>query len=155
MWDKVPPNKLADMGNRENELKSEYWSKLIDAGASINRSDKKAPSAWNIVTRTIEQHDNAEAVQLQRELVDLRYRLSETEAAKALYDSLMKGVDVHKELLVKLEKHARGSNDQQEAARLRDQIEEVNKQMERSFEALKDLKIPFGRRIVLFFTRGI
>jgi hypothetical protein len=155
MWNQVPASAQAQMATREKELEGEFWSHLVAAGVLIRRFDGTTANAWKIVSSVIKKHTPAEAVKLQRELVDLRHRLSETEAAKVLYSSLMQGMASHKELLARLEKHARNNKDSQEEARIKIQIEEVNKQIDNSFNALKDLKIPIGRRIALFFSRGV
>jgi hypothetical protein len=155
MWDEVANTAQAQMlmETREKELVDKHWSNLVGAGARVLRFTGNALSAWSIVATVIENHDSSEAIQLQQELVDLRRRLSETEAAKALYSSLMRGMEEHKRLLVRLEKYAHSKKDAKEEARLRSQIEEVNKQIDHSFKALDELKIPLGRRIALWFRR--
>ena len=142
MWDRVPPNPKVLPEVRENQLKSTFWSSLIEKGASVHRFDKITENAWKIVDDVLKNNSGSStAVQLQKELVDQRLHRFETEAAKVLYDSLTEGMEAHKNLLMRLEEHARTSNDSKEEAQLKAQIEELNKQIKQSYQGLEDLKI--------------
>jgi hypothetical protein len=154
MWDQVPSSVKAQMEAREEELRNEYWTHFVKAGVQIHRFDTRIPNRpWEIVTSILEKNHPAEAILLQKELVDLRHDLSETEAAKLLYSNLMQGMAAHKDMLIRLERNAHASRDSKEEARLKSEIEEVNRQIDKSFEALKRLKVPLGRRIALWFRR--
>jgi hypothetical protein len=154
MWDQVPPSAEAQMELREDELRVGFWSTLIQAGVGVYKFDTRTPNqSWKIVASVLEKNFPPQAVLLQEELVDLRHRLSETAAAKVLYNSLMQSMATHKDLLLRLEKHAHANQDSKEAARLKNLIEDVNTQIDKSFKGLQELTIPLARRIALWFSR--
>ncbi|KAF4588334.1 hypothetical protein EYR38_010302 [Pleurotus pulmonarius] len=148
MWGRVKQ----DVGaKREDELKSKFWKDMIDKKAKVARFEASFESAWAIIGRVYEPLER-EAVLLQEELADLQKKLSETGAGKTLYNTLQKQLDEEKRLLKELYDEAERQDNPALAADLKNQYEQVRQQLEVTFKEVESLKIPFGRRILQFFS---
>ncbi|KAF9489931.1 hypothetical protein BDN71DRAFT_1455374 [Pleurotus eryngii] len=148
MWGRVKQ----DVGaKREDELKSKFWKDMIDKKAKVARFEASFGSAWAIIGRVYEPLER-EAVLLQEELADLQKKLSETGAGKTLYNTLQKQLDEEKRLLKELYDEAERQDNPALAADLKNQYEQVRQQLEVTFKEVESLKIPFGRRILQFFS---
>ena len=68
---------------REQELFEDFLNLMLQSGSSIERFRDTPESVWGIVDSLVEQGP-VDAVQIQKDLVDLKKRLAETEAGIAL-----------------------------------------------------------------------
>ncbi|XP_006459410.1 hypothetical protein AGABI2DRAFT_191396 [Agaricus bisporus var. bisporus H97] len=149
MWGKVKP----EVGEeRERELRDKFWRHFIDKGSKIERlKETKGEEAWRIVHQLIHDSKKREAVLLQEELVDLEKKLNETAAGKTLYTSLQKLLADQKESLRSLLAQVEKSNDPNLTKELKKEYARINDQFQRTFQEVSKLKIPLGKRIMLFF----
>jgi hypothetical protein len=148
MWSRVKEETGA---LREAELTGTYWKGMIESGSRAMRFKDSFISAWDIID-TIVQRDPAYALLLQEELVDIRRRLSETEAGVALYNTLQNQLAKQKEILRTLRDEAAMENDEQLVRELTEQYTDMQNGLQATFNQLKTLKIPFGRRIRFLLT---
>jgi hypothetical protein len=149
MWGKVKP----DVGEgRERELREKFWKHFIEKGSEIDRlRDTRGEEAWRIVDRLIRDSKKRDAVLLQEELVELEKQLNETAAGKTLYSSLQKLLADQKESLRSLLAQVEKSNDPNLTKELKKEYAKINDQFQRTFQEVAKLKIPLGKRIMLFF----
>ena len=155
MWDKVQH----DTGiRREKELIENYWKTMVNYGASTARSSNSTESAWKIVDIILKQHET-EVLLLQEEIVDLKKALNETEAGKTLYSDLQKLLADQRDTVRSLAEQARGESNPQLADQLEAELKRIQKDFEKTFREMKNLKIPFGRRLMMLFfgkkSRGV
>lgn len=101
-------------------------------------------SAWDIIDLVLQQ-DQAEALLIQQELVDLQKILPETEAGLALRYTLQELLKAQKEMAKQLRALA------QEGGEIQRRYEENQKQLRSTLKQIRDLKIPLSRRILTFF----
>ncbi|KAF9442974.1 hypothetical protein P691DRAFT_779134 [Macrolepiota fuliginosa MF-IS2] len=149
MWPKIKP----EVGiAREAELRNRFWAPLIERGSSIARlqDSNSAREAWNIIEALIKAQDDREAVLLQEELVDLEKNLNETQAGKTLYTSLQKLLDGQRESLKKLLEQVEDSRDPSLARELKKEYQRMERDFQKTFDEVKKLKIPLGKRILDF-----
>jgi hypothetical protein len=154
MWDKAAKNKET----RENQLFERYWKTMIDHGASTARFSNSADSAWEIINTILKQHEG-EVLLLQEELVDLKRALNETQAGKTLYTDLQRLLAEQQNSVRALAEQARDENNPQLARQLEAELKRIQKDFDKTFNEMKRLKIPFGKRISLLFfgkkSRGV
>ena len=154
MWDKVQ----RDTGvRRENELFENYWKTMINYGASTARFSNSADSAWKIIDPILKQRES-EVLLLQEELVDLKRAVSETQAGKTLYSDLQRLLAEQRDTVRSLAEQAREQSNPQLAQRLEVELKRIQKDFDKTFNEIKRLKIPLGRRLLLLFrktSRGV
>ncbi|KAJ8515458.1 hypothetical protein ONZ45_g7118 [Pleurotus djamor] len=148
MWGKLASRSIGE--KREKEMTEKFWKDMLEKTAKVARFEASYDSAWQVIG-LVSATAKAEKLLLQEEMVDLRKRLSETGAGKTLWDTLQKQLDEEKKLLNELCIEAEMQDNPKLAADLRAQYERVHQQLEATFEQIKTLKIPFGRRLSLFF----
>jgi hypothetical protein len=153
MWDKVS-EELDIAEARLRELKDDYWKHLIRKGSRVDCSHGTAEDAWSIVGRLVNETDKRECILLQKELVDLRRKLNETTAGRAIFVSLeelmAKGNNDLTALLTGVQKH---SGDLELLKKLQGQHEKKRRELAQLSEDIDRLKIPLGRRLKIFFSR--
>ena len=154
MWDIAKDKALAR--DREDQLKREgdFWRTLIDGGAVAKRFDNAPASAWDIVESILRMGKDSDELLLQEELVDQQKRLNETEAGKILYTRLQKLLAEQRKMLKELGEEAKLQNDPTLAKSLQEEYDKIDAQLQKTFEEMKEMKIPLSRRIRLWlFTR--
>ena len=97
MWDEVDEEEGV---NRENELTTRYWKKMIELGCRTSRFNNNTESALDIVSQF---QDARCTVLLQRELVDFNLQLAKTSAGRTLFSYLVEFVKKIKEVLAQIE----------------------------------------------------
>lgn len=149
MWDRVGP---ALGESRESELLKRYWAQMIDHRATHWRFNNSESSAWDIIIKSVVQKNQTRQVLLlQEELVDLKKRINETKAGKALYAELYSFLEKQQENVRRLEDQAKQNPMmaqvvQEEKARTQADIDNI-------FKQLNALKVSFNRKFVLFFKK--
>ncbi|KAG6878828.1 hypothetical protein C0992_007406 [Termitomyces sp. T32_za158] len=83
-WSDIP-EKVGE--KREKLLRDEHWKDMLDHGSVMLRYEGTQDSARSIIDQVL-THEPLDAVQIQRELIDLNKILAETEAGRSLYYSL-------------------------------------------------------------------
>jgi len=150
---------------RESELLAKWWKPMVERGSVHKRFDVAVDAhsrgssqawsdayqrAWEVIDVLVSRHAQ-EVVLLQEEMVDLKKRLSETAAGVTLYNSLQKLLADQKETIRLLKEQVEGQNDPRLLADLDKQYAQIDEQLQKTFEQVEQLKISFGRRILLFF----
>jgi len=148
MWDRVDPTTGTQ---RENELKESYWKGMVALGSRIERFDGSFESAWAIIGSIA--RNKIDILLLQDELVILKRQLSETEAGTVLYNDLQKLLAEHKEILRKLRDEAAANKNEELRQSLDAEYMMIQQKLQSTFDQITKLKVPFGRRLVLFFSR--
>jgi hypothetical protein len=136
-WGQVDPY----MGQqREQELAGVYWKGMIDHGSEIAQFHNTNESARDIVDAIIKKTP-VQAIQIQKELVDLRKILPETDAAIAL----------RHDLEVLLEEEKTRARDLKSVPELRAKYEETAGRIRSTLTQIQQLKIPVSRKIRAYF----
>ncbi|KAI6111700.1 P-loop containing nucleoside triphosphate hydrolase protein [Pisolithus thermaeus] len=149
MWDKVRDKELAK--SRESQLVQNFWKPLIDAGARHKRfEDNSARCAWGIVE---DLTGGGEALLLQEELVDVARKLNETTAGQALYTQFQKLLHEQKETIKQLQDEAKAQKDPELVKQLEVEQRRLEAELQKTWDEMGKLKIPFMRRIALFFSK--
>jgi hypothetical protein len=151
MWDE---GDLETFNKREEELFNfRHWKRMKDYGALTARFLNSADSAWNIINLILNQHD-FEVLLLQEELVDFKRALKETQAGKALHGDLQRLLTEHRYTVRSIIEEAQEESDPQVAQALEAELERVQKEFDKTFNEIRKLKIPFGKRLFKFLLFG-
>ena len=151
-WDLVKVKGVASQ--RETQLKSTFWKMLTDEGAIPQRFLNSPASAWAIVDELLSKGRDGDELLLQEELVEQRKRLTETEAGKVIYNRLQKLLAEQKKTLKELAEEAKLRDDPALAKSLQEEYDKIEAQLQKTFEEIKQMKIPLSRRILLWlFSR--
>lgn len=151
MWDNV---NLEAGEKREGELKQQFWQGFIERGSMVDRlKPSNGEEAWRIVDALIENSQERDSVLLQEELVDLKRRLNETEAGKTLYTSLQLLLAEQKNGMKTLLGQLDSDNaDPKLKKSLEKEYKKVEQEFQKTFNEVNKLKIPLGRRIIVFLS---
>lgn len=155
MWDKL---KMWEGAQREHNLRLNYWKVMIEKGALVARFRNTSQTAWKIIDMIVQEPEFSTQVHLlQKELVDLKFHLNETETGITLYSNLQELLIEQQQRTSRLlaEQARAEENDDDPMSKLAaDRNHHVAKQFQKTFGERKRLKIPIGRRIVLFFQKN-
>ncbi|KAI6045344.1 P-loop containing nucleoside triphosphate hydrolase protein, partial [Pisolithus marmoratus] len=160
MWDKQPANTTI-WQNRASQLEGNFWKPLISLGARHERFNNTQKSAWNIVNGLVQARTPlvqgqsvdasvANALLIQEEMVVAEKELNETSAGKTLYSRLRQALLEQKHALKDLG-DALAEKDPNAREQLRAERKKAEAEMQKLIEDVERMKIPFGRRIALFF----
>ena len=156
MWDKALASASDEqrrlLEKREKDLKDNYWKTMINYGASTARFKNSLKSASEIVDIILQQHES-EALLLQEEIVELKRALNETQAGKTLYSDLQKLLAEQRETVRSMAQQAREESNPQLARQLEAELKRIQDDFDKTFTEMKSLKIPFGKRIMLLFSK--
>ncbi|KAF8441315.1 P-loop containing nucleoside triphosphate hydrolase protein, partial [Boletus edulis BED1] len=147
MWDNAKDRVAAQ--NREDQLTGEFWRQLIDEGAITRRFYNSSSSAWGIVDDLLCMGTDGDELLLQEELVEHQKRLNETEAGKILYTRLQRLLAEQRKMLNELSEAAKVLSDPAQAKNLQEEYGKIDAQLQKTFEKMKEMKIPLSRRIIL------
>jgi hypothetical protein len=152
MWDITKDKAVATQ--RESQLTGDFWRVLMDGGAISQRFHHTSASAWDIVDGLLRMGNNGDELLLQEELVEQQKRLNETEAGKILYTRLQKLLAEQRKMLKELAEEAKLQSAPALAQSLQEEYDKIDAQLQKTFEEMKEMKIPLSRRILLWlFTR--
>ncbi|KAF9526011.1 hypothetical protein CPB83DRAFT_858503 [Crepidotus variabilis] len=150
MWDKLRTQEKGE--KREGEL-MQYWSPMLDIGASTSRFDDTKISAEKIVNGILRHQRGHRPVLLQEEMVDHSRQLSETEAAQTLYTQYQSLLSQHKATLLEIEKAVKRSADETALLDLEKQRKGIEEELERTYAQAKKIKAGVAHRITTFFRK--
>jgi len=142
MWSKVTQEEGT---MREEALKREVWKDLLADGCTVARFEDTYESAWKIVGSLVKM--NQAGVLLPREIVDDRLRLNETQVGITLNKELEKLIKDRTNAARKLQKLA----ENQDSELVVQELNEIEVKIQQTAKQLQQMKIPFARRIRLFF----
>jgi hypothetical protein len=146
MWGRVE----GEIGaRREQQLQSEFWKDMLADGCEVERFENSYDSAWRIIDSFSEKE--RAPVLLPREIVDGQLRLNETEAGIALNDELLKLINEQKEAAHRLDEQAGNHDNGLVVQELNERKAEIEERIHRTADQLLQMKIPFTRRVRLFF----
>ena len=161
MWDKALAPGMEKLQQtfpkRERELIENYWKNMIDLGASTARFSNSLNSAWKIIDIILRQQDS-EVLLLQKEIVDLKRALNETQAGKISYSDLQRLLAEQRDTVRSLAQQAREESNPQLARQLESELKRIQKDLDKTFIGMDNLKVPSGKRLQLFFgkkSRGV
>lgn len=138
-WSEV----LEEVGNkREQQLKSSFWQEMIQHGSQVARFEEPnlPESAWDVLEPILANRAEAVAIRIQQELVDLGRLIPETDAGNTLRASLQELADKHKRTI-----EGRKGKVREDEQRRR--LKETEKEVHELLKQIRELKVPFGRRL--------
>jgi len=149
MWSKV----RREVGEqRQQDLQNNFWKDMLvgDSAATTARFDMTYDSAWAVITgkSSGERHE----LLVQEEMVDLDRRLSETKAGKMLFKELQTVLAKQQETMRKLKEQAGTQSDQELVKELEREYDDMQERWRATLDEAQKMKIPIGRRLVLFFS---
>jgi len=147
MWDVVNQ----EVGERrDKDLRTNFWKPMTDADAKIEKFRNNPTQAWEIVSRLVGIHADQikDAVLLQEELVTARKRVGESSAGKEIYNDYQRLLDQQRERLRQLQSKQLTEENRQNIEK---QIQDLDAQLNKTFEEIRQLKIPFLRKLLLMF----
>lgn len=125
---------------RERQLIGKYWEQLIACGSTVHRFDNSQKSAWGVVDLIAKGEDvRAEVLQIQKELVDVRKFIPDTEAGRQLK------VHLH-DLQIRLTNASKENPSRRE---------ELQTQISNIRQEIRDMRIPITIRASALFTATI
>lgn len=133
MWGQVSP----EIGMaREKELASDdiLFKPVLDKGAVMLRHDNTLSSAQTIIRRIISNHPKV--LKIQRELVDERKDISQTDAGVELNRELAELAKKHREELAQVQKEMKAALDAKDEE-TRKELEEVRSQLTTSMQKVE------------------
>jgi hypothetical protein len=146
MWGEV---KKENGLRRESELKREFWKDMVAGGCRTDRFEDTNESAWRIINCL--SGEDPSRVLLPHEIVDTHLRLNETKAGIALNKELEKLIKDRKIAARKLREQAQNQTNELVVQELNKQQAEIDQKINRTADQLREMKIPFTRRVLLFF----
>jgi len=150
MWDKLARKSVG--AQREHDLRLKYWRVMMEKGALVARFRNTPQTAWKIIDMII-QEPTTDALLLQEELVDLKLRLNETKAGMMLYSNLQELLVEQQKTIGSLAEQARAQNDPAIVSFLTGEYDRIEKKFQKTYREMRRLRIPIGRRIILFFSK--
>jgi hypothetical protein len=146
MWSEVK----GDNGKRrEQELRRDFWKDMVTYGCRIERFRDSHKSAWHIIGSLSRKKPTS--VLLSHEIVDEHLRLNETEAGIALNKEMEKLIKDRKEASRRLREQAQNQNNVLVVQELNRRQAEIEDKIQQTADQLRAMKIPFTRRVRLFF----
>ena len=153
MWDKAQRD-TGVFTDREKYLFENYWKTMIGYGASTARFLNSADSAWDIIGAILKQHET-EVLLLQEEIVDLKRALNETQAGMTLYSDLQSLLAEQRDTVRSLAEQAREQSNPYLAQELEAELKRIQMDFNKTFDQMKTLRIPFGKRLMLAFSKKL
>jgi hypothetical protein len=150
MWGNMYGTALGRAEEREKELRDVHWRTMLAQGSIIKRFHNTYESAWDVLGAL----DRPPVVFLAPDqLRELKNNLPPTGDAIALYDRLQTLLIEQQKTIEKLELASEAA-DTNLVQQLTKKQEEIHYQIHTTFEQLRDIKVPFGRKVLNFFGLG-
>jgi chromosome condensin MukBEF ATPase and DNA-binding subunit MukB len=149
MWGEVKPESAE---RREAELRREFWTDMVHDGCKTERFQDSYESAWKIIGKLSEK-DSAQVL-LPHEIVDVNLRLNETQAGIALNKELEKLIKDRKEAARRLREQMGNQTSDLLVQELNKRKTEIDTKIQQTADQLRQMKIPFSRKIRLFFRKN-
>ena len=145
MWDDVDK----ETGEtREGELKGIYWKAMIDRGSSTGRFQGERDSAFRLIAPLLDEANHRNTLLLQKELVDLDMRLSETHAGQKLRSEIKQLAKQQQELLHQIREELKHPNNAVLLQFSMEKYEELKKTSGSLLQQMTDLQVPLGRQLM-------
>ncbi|KAL4063366.1 P-loop containing nucleoside triphosphate hydrolase protein [Scleroderma yunnanense] len=150
MWDSMTPTDRNNAGGKASQLEQKFWKPLIKSGARHRRFNNTQQSAWEIINDVT---GDSVVLLLQEELVDAKRKLNETTAGRALYSQQERLLQKQKVTIKQLSDEAKVQQDPALARELEAEYKNTEAQLQKTWEEMEKLKVPFMRRIMLVFSK--
>lgn len=137
-------------GQRENELRSEFWKDMIAKGCHVKRFEDTYKSAWDIIESASGEHHAKVLLPIQ--IVDNHKLLEETEAGIALRRQLQKLIKEQQEASRRLREQARRQNDEEMIEEMNRQRAETDEKIRQTIEKIRRLSVPVSRFLFGVFS---
>jgi hypothetical protein len=135
---------------REKELRDVHWRTMLAQGSIIKRFHNTYESAWDVLGAL----DRPPVMFLTPDqLLELKSNLPSTGDSITLYDRLQRLVVEQQKTIERLELAAEAA-DRRLVQQLTAKQEEIYCQIHTTLEQLRDIKVPFGRKVLEFFGLG-
>ncbi|KAH7908655.1 P-loop containing nucleoside triphosphate hydrolase protein [Hygrophoropsis aurantiaca] len=132
--------------SREEQLKNTFWKDMIGHGSRMHQFRDSQESAWQIVDM-IAVTEPLDALQIQKELVDLHKILPETDAGNSMRTALNELMETHKKTVMQLQ----NADGLQEDEDLQRKLQDTETKLRALLKQIQDMKIPLTRRIMGVF----
>jgi len=149
MWDEVDEETGA---TREAELKGIYWKDMISRSSTIGRFEGSRDSAFRLISPFLDEASTRNRVRLQKELVNLDLKLSETRAGQRLRSELKQLAKQQQELLHQTREELKLPNNTESLKTLMEEYEELKRTSGSLLAQMADLQIPLGRQFMKTIT---
>ena len=140
---------------REAELKDDYWKSMINLGASIGRFEGSRDSAFRLISPFLDEANSRIALSIQKELVDLGFRLSDTAASQVLRLEIERLQKRQQEELHQVRKELRRPNNASSLQLLMEDYKALKKVSGSLFGQMDDLHVPLSRRVTNTVARTL
>jgi hypothetical protein len=132
---------------REKELEKTYWKGMIMQRSKVSRFLNTHKSAWTILDNFLQPAHEQQSVQLQKDMVDLQWQLSETKAGKKLYGQLVAIVKKQQLTLQKIRDESKWHGQNYVPQALKNQHESLRKELRNTVAQIQTLQIPVGMQL--------
>ena len=137
---------------REAELKGIYWKDMIRRNSSIGRFEGTHDSAFRLIAPFLDEANTRNKLLLQKELVNLDLKLSETHAGQKLRSEVKQLARQQQELLRQIREELIRPNNATSLQSLMEEYEELKKTSASLLAQMADLHIPLGRHFMNTIT---
>ena len=145
-WSRLADERLGLQ--RELELREIFWDAMLLHGSPITRFDGSPESAGNIVCDILKTKRSTDInLRIQKELVDLKKYLPQTDAGKTLHDDLQRQLDRLEEELKQLRDMDKADKD----AEWQQEYREIEKWIQRIVSEREKLRVPLIQKIWSIF----
>ena len=151
MWDKIDD----EIGQeREKELKGQYWKSMIRQGSTAVRYGNTKDSAWEILDQVLQSGRNRgrHAVLLQKQMVDMKSQLSETDAGRMLYTVLESLLKRRQEALDQIRASSGEEKNEEILKQMWGDYNELQNQLNITIADLRMMHISVGKRFLRYVT---
>jgi energy-coupling factor transporter ATP-binding protein EcfA2 len=143
MWDEVEEETGIA---REEELKSNYWKSMIARDSSTGRFVGTRDSAFRLIAPLLDEASTRNELLLQKELVDLDLKLSETHAGQKLRSEIRHLAKQQQELLRQIREELKNPDNATSLQELMEEYEELRKTSGSLLQQMADLQVPLGKQ---------
>ncbi|KAF4615160.1 hypothetical protein D9613_003468 [Agrocybe pediades] len=142
-WRRTPPSTGE---RRENELKEVHWRPMLEKGASTKHFEDSYDSCLAFIRQIVEDKLLGIYLTIQKEMVDDKKIIPETQAGMELRFTLREVLDMQRKIL-ELEKDMTEAGDDDAIRRAH---QEARQRMDALMLQIEQLKIPFFRKLMKF-----
>ena len=137
---------------REKELKEIYWKAMVDRGSNIGRFEGSRDSAFRLIAPFLDEANTRNKLLLQKELVNLDLKLSETHAGQRLRSEIKELARQQQELLQQIRDELKRPDNATSLQSLMEEYEELKKTSDSLLGQMADLRVPLGRQFMNTIT---
>ena len=137
---------------REAELKGIYWKDMIRRNSSIGRFEGTRDSAFRLIAPFLDEANTRNKLLLQKELVNLDLKLSETHAGQRLRSEIKQLARQQQELLQQIRDELKRPDNTASLQSLMAEYEELKKTSGSLLAQMADLQVPLGRQLMNTIT---